>query len=225
MIHELGRDRTDDQCASRHRANVRGRNGKLMRHRIFKENDLFKSTNNWPLNACVGDNGGPYGLHDYAQGYLECSRLIIESAKSPSAIVDTLVYPACYNFRHGIELYVKYGIETISAINDDNRKYQFNHSLTKNWHDFRLAAEPVIEMSSKDLTIVEQIIVCFDEVGPNGQIFRYPESIKGIQHLKEWSIINLGRVGGALGMVTGIFKDWHFKMSGALEYKWDTDQE
>lgn len=194
-----------------------------MERRLFKENALFKGTGNWPLNACVGDNGGPYGLYDYAQGYLECARLIIESAKSPTAIVDTLVYPACYNFRHGIELYVKYGIETISCINDTDKKYQFNHSLTENWTDFSSSAKKIIEMSDDDVGFVEQTIICFEEVDPNGQIFRYPESIKGIQHLKEWSLINLGRVGGALEKITSTFKDWHYEMSGALEYKWDTD--
>lgn len=195
----------------------------VMERRVFKQNALFRGGENWSINACVGDNGGPYGLYDYAQGYLECSRLVIENAKLPTAIVDTLVYPACYNFRHGIELYVKYGIETVSAISDVDKKYKFNHSLTKNWIDFKNDAKNFIEMSDEDIYFVEQTIVCFEEVDPNGQIFRYPESIKGIQHLKEWSLINLGRVGGALEKVTAIFKDWHYKMEGELDYKRDTD--
>jgi hypothetical protein len=188
-----------------------------MAQRNFKENDLFKGGIDWPLNACVGDNGGPYGLFDYAQGYLECSRLIIEAAKNPNSLVDTLVYPACYNFRHGIELYIKYGIESLAAINRDGTKYRTNHSLKQNWQDFRDGAENIIEMSAKDLSFIQQTIDCFDEVDPNGQIFRYPESIKGIQHLREWSLINLGRVGAALEIVTGIFKEWHYELCGVID--------
>ena len=194
-----------------------------MTQRIFKENALFKGSDNWVLNACVGDNGGPYGLYDYAQGYLECARVIIESAKSPQAIADTIVYPACYNFRHGIELYVKYGIEIISKVKGVGKKYQFNHSLTDNWRNLRDEAKGVVDMTPEDLAFVEQTIICFDEVDPNGQIFRYPESIKGIQHLKEWSLINLGRVGGALEVMTKIFKEWHFQLEGAYAYKLEAD--
>jgi hypothetical protein len=34
-------------------------------------------------------------------------------------------------------------------------------------------------------------VKCIDEVDPKGETFRYPESIKENQHLKDWSLINL----------------------------------
>ena len=37
--------------------------------RMFKQNDLFRSDRErYDYNACVGDNGGPYDLYDYADG-------------------------------------------------------------------------------------------------------------------------------------------------------------
>jgi len=39
----------------------------------FKQNDLFRGLQNdlSRLNACVGNNGGPYDLYDYSWGYFE----------------------------------------------------------------------------------------------------------------------------------------------------------
>ena len=44
-----------------------------------KANTVFKGSQgaDWQLNACVGDNGGPYDLYDYAQGYFEATRVLI----------------------------------------------------------------------------------------------------------------------------------------------------
>ena len=37
--------------------------------RAFKQNDLFRPDfDRIDFNACVGDNGGPYDLYDYAHG-------------------------------------------------------------------------------------------------------------------------------------------------------------
>ncbi len=37
--------------------------------RAFKQNDLFRPDfTRLDSNACVGDNGGPYDLYDYAHG-------------------------------------------------------------------------------------------------------------------------------------------------------------
>ncbi|CAA2158533.1 hypothetical protein MBRA_03802 [Methylobacterium brachiatum] len=192
-----------------------------MTQKPFKENDLFKGTPNWSLNACVGDNGGPYDMYDYAQGFLEAARVVIRRSTDDDAIVDTLVYPACFNFRHGIELFIKYGVGSLSEIKNAKIEYSKKHSLLGDWKIFRAESVGVFAFDEKDLDIVDKTIACFEEVDPNGQIFRYPESIKGIQHLKEWSLINLGRVGGALDEIMTVFKGWHFMIEVELEAKWD----
>lgn len=33
------------------------------------ENPLFTNGENHQMNACVGDNGGPYNLFDYGRGF------------------------------------------------------------------------------------------------------------------------------------------------------------
>ena len=76
----------------------------------FRFNALFRPGGDGSLNACVGDNGGRYDLFDYAHGYFAATRKILEAAKvvEVGLAVDTLVYPACYNFRHSLELFIKY---------------------------------------------------------------------------------------------------------------------
>jgi hypothetical protein len=147
----------------------------------FKENSLFRGMHeNYKYNACVGFNGGPYDLYDYAHGYFKASFLIFEGAKQPGAIVDTIVYPACYNFRHAMELSVKYLAERCAKLSGEEKSYRFGHNLRDNW-------KLVLEMASairttifqtEELDIVDQTIREFCEVDPVGQIFRYPESIK-----------------------------------------------
>src|SRR5688572_30124182 len=82
---------------------------------LFKENELFRGELAWSdKNACVGNNGGPYDLYDYADGYFDATRGLLEIALAapdsnrPWVTIDILVYPICLNFRHAIELYLKY---------------------------------------------------------------------------------------------------------------------
>jgi hypothetical protein len=79
----------------------------------FKQNDVFRGVSKWPdKNACVGNNGGPYDLYDYADAYFDATRGLLELALSapdinrPWITIDLLVYPICRNFRHAVELYL-----------------------------------------------------------------------------------------------------------------------
>ncbi|MDN3592491.1 hypothetical protein [Methylobacterium adhaesivum] len=191
---------------------------------LFRENALFRAGRNQHMNACVGDNGGPYDLYDYSHGFLEAAKVIIDRSAKFDAVVDTLVYPACFNFRHGIELFAKYAIATINKITNENLTYRQNHSILDNWLILEEKITPYARrLNADDMIFIRKLIECFHEVDPNGQIFRYPENIKGQQHLKEWSIINLEIVGGALAQITRIFKELHFELEGALEASWERD--
>ena len=60
----------------------------------FKTNDLFKGGENYDLNACVGNNGGPYDEMDYGDGFFKGGQIIVDGAKDRKGPVDILVYPA-----------------------------------------------------------------------------------------------------------------------------------
>lgn len=184
----------------------------------FRQNAMFRPGRDWQMNACVGNNGGPYDLYDYAHGFFEAARVIIKRANDRDAAVDTLVYPACFNFRHGIELYVKYGIKAVAELTGNGARYRTNHSILDNWKAFRDTANRELGFKPEDVRLVDEIVACFSDVDPNGQIFRYPESIKGERHLEDWHTINLTYVGIALDRIVAIFTEWRFQIQGALAY-------
>ncbi|MTD93926.1 hypothetical protein GIW81_06200 [Hyphomicrobium sp. xq] len=159
----------------------------------FKENTLFRG---WKahsaMNACVGNNGGPYDLYDYAQGYFEATRLLLQEAQKPGIIIDVVVYPICLTYRHAMELFIKYLISDLAKLNNAKKSYRPNHGLKENWElALKLIAEAKLKASDRELAAIGEVVEAMAEVDPKGEIFRYPESIKGDQHLKDWSLINL----------------------------------
>ncbi len=60
------------------------------------ENPLFTNGDNHQMNACVGDNGGPYNLFDYGRGFFEGGHAAVKSAQEYIGPVDLLVYPAAF---------------------------------------------------------------------------------------------------------------------------------
>ncbi len=67
-------------------------------------------------NACVGDNGCP-DLYFYADGFADSVFLLIDALTSgQKAMLDTLIYPICFNLRHSVELTIKGQIEDLSRL-------------------------------------------------------------------------------------------------------------
>jgi hypothetical protein len=64
----------------------------------FKVNDLFRPGPNGDLNACVGENGGPYDFFDYALGYFKGAMAIARAAERRELPVDIAVYPMVYSY-------------------------------------------------------------------------------------------------------------------------------
>jgi hypothetical protein len=183
----------------------------------FKQNDVFKHVDNDQLNACVGNNGGPYDLYDYAKGYFDATKILLENISGGGVLIDLVVYPICYDFRHAIELYLKYVITDLSKAKGTKHRFRGGHRLLQNWKAARSLLRR-IDATEDDLAYFEKVVTCIDEVDhTNGQTFRYPESIKGDQHLKEWSTINLPTVKAHNEKIAAIAHTWHGRIEGALE--------
>lgn len=189
----------------------------------FRENSLFRGGRPAEYNACVGDNGGRYDLYDYAHGYFAATKAILalkERFDSVEIAVDTLVYPACYNFRHSIELYLKYQISLLSQLLEEpSLQYEIRHSLGTNWSVATAACDKLgwRPFSKNEEALVAQTVADFDEIDPNGVIFRYSDGRRGEQHLKEWSLINLDVVERRANAVFQIFVDGHYRLESRLD--------
>ena len=64
----------------------------------FKQNDVFEHVDLDQLNACVGNNGGPYDLYDYAKGYFDATKTLLAHVRDEGNLIDLIVYPICFNF-------------------------------------------------------------------------------------------------------------------------------
>lgn len=183
----------------------------------FKQNAVFKHVDDDELNACVGNNGGPYDLYDYAKGYFDATRTLLVNVTDEGNLIDLLVYPICYNFRHAMELYIKYVIADLSKAKGTAHRFKTKHTLAKNWRAARSLLVQ-IETADDDLDYFELVVTCIDEVDTtDGQTFRFPESIKGTRHLAEWSTINLPTIQAHNEKLAEITHLWHGHIEDALE--------
>lgn len=106
----------------------------------YKANSLFRAGPYSSLNACVGTNGGPYEFEDYGEGFFTAGFQIIEVIRLGNPLIDILIYPAAFSFRHGMELYIK-GMQILySGLADSLCTYQKTHSLFDNWDTFAKGA-------------------------------------------------------------------------------------
>jgi hypothetical protein len=192
----------------------------MVKREQFRQNVLFRGDfQRAALNACVGNNGGPYNLYDYAHGYFESTHQLCQAVtKDHSILVDTIVYPICLNFRHAIELFIKYLITELNKLTRGQAKYKTGHSLDQNWCTaMNLINKAKLKIDEDEIKAIGSAVKCIMEVDRDGTIFRYPESIKGEQHLKDWALVNLGIVDDFSRIIAGIAKNWQGKIDDLIE--------
>ncbi len=190
----------------------------------FQPNALFRGGPIVNYNACVGENGGPYDLIDYGKGFFDGAQEIVVAVKERNGIVDLLVYPICFSFRHGIELYLKAIVKIASQFNQSGREYEKNHSINEYW---RMIAEEFAELEDGILDRVQigvagDIIADFVQIDPTGQVFRYPEDIKGNVHLTGLGLINVEVLSDGMKILHGLLDSWYFRFEDLLQYRRET---
>lgn len=185
----------------------------------FTPNALFRSGPVTDYNACVGENGGPYDLIDYGKGFFDGAQEIVVAVTERNGTVDLLVYPICFSFRHGIELYVKALVQTASKFNGSKRTYQKNHSINEYWkmivEEFDKLDDRIIDKT--EIGIAGDIIADFVQIDPTGQVFRYPEDLKGNAHLTGLKLINVEVLSDGMKMLHGLLEGWYYRLEDIME--------
>jgi len=152
-------------------------------------------------NACVGDNGCP-DLYYYADGFADSVFLLIDALTTEhKAILDTLIYPICFNLRHSVELTIKGQIEDLSQLaklrkqplapDTDIEKVLNQHDIMNLWAFFSGHAVGFDRRYKEKLSTLEPLIHCIGETDPTGQTFRYSYSTEAKKHLTDVSVINV----------------------------------
>ena len=185
------------------------------------ENPLFTNGDNTDMNACVGDNGGPYGLFDYGRGFFQGGHAIVKSAQERVVPVDLAVYPAAFSYRHAIELYLKHLVECLNAVLETGGTFKKHHKMIDLWSE-------VASMNAKvERELIEgeaidragELIGYFDAFDPTGQVFRYPEDIKGNRHLAEHKLINVIVLHEQMEELQAILERWVWQVADHRDWQ------
>lgn len=124
---------------------------------------------------------GAFSFAVISEAYWGSAKELLEKMKAESknfAVVDSLVYPLFFNYRHSIEtylklLYFKYGGQ------DDSAKrcfLNYGHNLEKLWRNLRPYLSKGIEHvgSTVSLDAIEHYIKSINEFDSSSMMMRYP---------------------------------------------------
>jgi hypothetical protein len=183
------------------------------------QNPLFTNGKNSNMNACVGDNGGPYDLFDYGKGFFEGGHAIVKAASEFVAPVDILIYPAAFAYRHAIELLLKQLAETLNVILRTGESFKKHHKMIDLWREIvKLYDATTLDLIEREAVgRVGELIGYFDAFDPTGQVFRYPEDIKGNRHLAEHKLINVEVLRDQMKELQLILERWYYQASDYLD--------
>ena len=134
-----------------------------------------------PFSHFGWEGTGPFSFLTMSDGYWESAKIILATMKSKSndfAIVDSLVYPLFFNYRHSIEVYLKMMYFNLGDKSDGMRKDFLNigHDLYRLWATLR----PFLNKGKKhvgcsvNLDAVEHYIKEINAYDPDSMVMRYP---------------------------------------------------
>jgi hypothetical protein len=185
------------------------------------ENPLFTNGENANMNACVGDNGGPYNLFDYGRGFFDGGHAAVKSAQEFAGAVDLLVYPAAFSYRHGIELFLKHLVFALNLILATGDTFKKNHSMIELWRavlEVNAKIEPDL-LEGEAIDRAGTLIGYFDAFDPTGQVFRYPEDIKGNRHLADHKLINVEVLRDQMAELKDILERWIYRAAAYRDWQ------
>ena len=162
-----------------------------------KINSTFRGGEPSWANACVGDNGSPTYV-EYAKGFSKAANLIIDQAldyHNSHFHVDDMVYPACFNMRHSVELRLKGAIADLEIIAKwKGSRIDFDlvgsHDIGNIWEYFKRESENLDIRYQALNQKIEPTILDIADVDATGQTFRYAVDRESQRHLTDIAIIN-----------------------------------
>jgi len=188
----------------------------------YRHNELFRPASPTGFNACVGSNGGTYDSQDYALGYFEAGSIIVSSLLSDRSMLDVVIYPLVFAYRHGIELSLKDLAVQLPLVWDEESEVRLTHVLSDNWESIKTYLKREQEFDPENTLIdqVDTILKDFLEIDETGQVFRYPTDRRGLNHLDgKVSAINVIVFQQAMGTVSKTFEFWMDSVRVLLQNK------
>lgn len=134
----------------------------------------------------------PLGI--YAMAFLDSASALFRRADEGAGLVDYAIYPAAFNLRHGLELFIKQmSIYAAYEMNDSSLLYLPGHDLEQAWQSVKEYVTDIVDhdyggerhKALSHLDVVSTTIEQLHEMDPRGTLFRYPEDVKDAKPAKK----------------------------------------
>jgi hypothetical protein len=111
-------------------------------------------------------------------GYMRAGAALIEACDDDQPERHFLIYPILFNYRHGIELAMKWIIVRYGCYSSVEMEVTTHHDL---WQLWKVCKEIIIEVGSDDdaIPMVEQVIKDFHDLDKSALAFRYSRDTRG----------------------------------------------
>lgn len=134
-----------------------------------------------PFSHFGWEGNGTFSFVSISDGYWNSAKILLGKMISDSrkiAVIDTLIYPLFFNYRHSIEAYLKALFFNHGNHTDEERQkfLKYGHNLQPLWSNLRptLDAGKKHVGSSVNLDAIEHYIKEINKFDPDSMVMRYP---------------------------------------------------
>lgn len=134
-----------------------------------------------PFSHFGWEGNGAFSFVLISDGYWDSAKILLGKMISDSrkiAVIDTLIYPLFFNYRHSIEAYLKALFFNHGNHTDEERQkfLKYGHNLQSLWSNLRptLDAGKKHVGSSVNLDAIEHYIKEINKFDPDSMMMRYP---------------------------------------------------
>ena len=148
---------------------------------IIRELDAEEIKRREPFSHFGWEGKGPFSFFTISEGFLDGARVIYEKMKSEKgnfSVVDSLIYPLFFNYRHSVETFLKLLFFELGGKTDKERQdfLEKGHNLESLWMSLR----PILDKGKKhvglsvNLKAVDHYIKSINQFDPDSMVMRYP---------------------------------------------------
>jgi len=144
-------------------------------------------------NACINVGKTELGKwYTYVDGYKDAADVLAERILAERLVIDVLIYPLAYLYRHHVELVLKTVIIIGSAYAEEEPPDYGHHRLKELWRDARRYIRMFWQTADPEpLDAAGSLVAEFDRLDMGSFAFRYPVTKKGGDALPNVTHINV----------------------------------
>ena len=169
-----------------------------------KGDRLFRDSEDWDHGVNFSRDEVSRHVHIW-NGYMNAGAALIEACQEDPYKRHFLIYPILFNYRHGIELAMKWIISMYGGYSSVEISDIEHHDL---WQLWKLCKQIMIEVGGEDeaIPVVEQIIKDFHDLDKSALAFRYSRDKNGVLIALPDRTIDLENIHEVMEAVSGFFE-------------------